>query len=60
MKGFFDSDHAIYMLPEPASRLILESELEALSIYFERTWPVSLADLCFFGTSPKRCNDLPS
>ena len=40
------------MIPEPAPRPILESELEARSIYFERTWPVSLADLCFFGTSP--------
>ena len=40
------------MILEPATRPILESELEARSIYFERTWPVSLADLCFFGTSP--------
>ena len=40
------------MILEPATRPILESELEARSIYFERTLPVFLADLCFFGTSP--------
>ena len=44
------------MIPEPATRPILESELEARSIYFERTWPFFSADLYFFGTSPYRCN----
>ena len=50
--GRFVEDHAMLMISELGFRLGLEFEHEALSIYFARTWPVFLADLCFFGTIP--------